>query len=81
MAAVNTDKVGRIEYLKYFDVRYIGDNIDHEVRNYRWQTSKTDKTKYINKPQDGGDHLMDATSYGAVTHLRRQGIANKLGEQ
>jgi len=81
MAAVNTDKVGRIEYLKYFDVRYVGDNIDHEVRNYRWQTSKTDKTKYINKPQDGGDHLMDATSYGAVTHLRRQGIANKLGEQ
>jgi phage terminase large subunit len=81
MAAVNTDKTGRIEYFKYFDVRYIGDNIDHEVRNYRWQTSKTDKTQYINKPQDGGDHLMDATSYGAVTHLRRLGIANKLGEQ
>lgn len=81
MAAVNTDKTGRIEYFKYFDVRFIGDNIDHEVRNYRWQTSKTDKTKYINKPQDGGDHLMDATSYGAVTHLRRLGIANKLGEQ
>jgi len=80
MAAVNTDKVGRIEYLKYFDVRFIGDNIDHEVRNYRWQTSKTDKTQYINKPQDGGDHLMDAISYGVVTHLRRLGIANKLGE-
>jgi len=81
MAAVNTDKVGRIEYLKYFDVRFIGENIEHEVRNYRWQTSKTDKTQYINKPQDGGDHLMDAISYGAVTHLRRLGIANKLGEK
>ena len=81
MSAVNTDKVGRIEYLKYFDVRFIGENIDHEVRNYRWQTSKTDKTQYINKPQDGGDHLMDAISYGVVTHLRRKGIANKLGEK
>ena len=81
MSAVNTDKVGRIEYLKYFDVRFIGDDIEHEVRNYRWQTSKTDKTQYINKPQDGGDHLMDAISYGAVTHLRRLGIANKLGEK
>lgn len=81
MPAVNTDKVGRIEYLKYFDIRYIGEDIGAEVKNYRWQTSKNDKTQYINKPQDGGDHLMDATSYGAVTHLRRLGIANKLGEQ
>lgn len=81
MPAVNTDKVGRIEYLKYFDVKFVGDDIDHEVRNYRWQTSKTDKTKYINKPQDGGDHLMDAVSYAVCTHLRRQGIANKLGEK
>ena len=81
MAAINTDKVGRIEYLKYFDVCFIGDNIDHEIRNYRWQTSKTDKTKYINKPQDGGDHLADSISYACCTHLRRLGIANKLGEQ
>lgn len=81
MPAVNTDKVGRIEYLKYFDVRYIGANIRQEVNAYCWQQSKNDKTQYINKPQDGGDHLMDATSYGAVTHLRRLGIANKLGEQ
>ena len=81
MPAVNTDKVGRIEYLKYFDVRYIGDNIRQEVNAYCWEQSKNDKTQYINKPQDGGDHLMDAASYGVVTHLRRQGIANKLGEQ
>ena len=81
MPAVNTDKVGRIEYLKYFDVRYIGANIRQEVNAYCWEQSKNDKTQYINKPQDGGDHLMDAASYGVVTHLRRQGIANKLGEQ
>ena len=81
MPAVNTDKVGRIEYLKYFDVRYIGDNIRQEVNAYCWEQSKNDKTQYINKPQDGGDHLMDAASYGVCTHLRRQGIANKLGEQ
>ena len=81
MAAINTDKVGRIEYLKYFDVCFIGANIDHEIRNYRWQTSKTDKTKYINKPQDGNDHLCDSISYACCTHLRRLGIANKLGEK
>lgn len=81
MPAVNTDKVGRIEYLKYFDVYYIGANIRQEVNAYCWQQSKNDKTQYINKPQDGGDHQMDCLSYGVVTHLRRQGIANKLGEQ
>ena len=81
MPAVNTDKVGRIEYLKYFDVNYVGANIRQEVNTYCWQQSKNDKTQYINKPQDGGDHTLDAISYGIVTHLRRQGIANKLGEQ
>ena len=81
MPAVNTDKVGRIEYLKYFDVNYVGANIRQEVNAYCWEQSKNDKTQYINKPQDGGDHTLDAISYGIVTHLRRQGIANKLGEQ
>ena len=81
MPAVNTDKVGRIEYLKYFDVNYVGANIRQEVNAYCWEQSKNDKTQYINKPQDGGDHQMDAISYGVVTHLRRLGIANKLGEQ
>ena len=81
MPAVNTDKVGRIEYLKYFDVNYVGANIRQEVNAYCWEQSKNDKTQYINKPQDGGDHQMDAISYGIVTHLRRLGIANKLGEQ
>lgn len=60
MPAVNTDKVGRIEYLKYFDVRYIGDNIRQEVNAYCWEQSKNDKTQYINKPQDGNDHCFVA---------------------
>ncbi len=81
MPAVNTDKVGRIEYFKYFNVCFIGENIRHEKDGYCWQQSKNDKTHYINKPQDGDDHLMDAASYGGVTHLRRLGIANKLGEK
>lgn len=81
MGANNADKVGRIEYLKYFNVCYVGENIDMEVTNYRWQHSKTDKTKYVNIPQDGNDHLMDSISYAGTTHLRRLGIANKLGER
>lgn len=78
--ATNTDKVGRIEYLKYFNVKYIGDNITNEVLNYRWQTDKKDKTILVNKPQDGNDHLMDSINYAAVTHLRRLRVSNKIGE-
>jgi phage terminase large subunit len=81
IGAVNTDKTGRVEYLKYFNVCYVGDNIEREQTNYRWQTSKTDKSQYINVPQDGNDHLMDAINYGSCTHLRRLGIANRLGER
>jgi hypothetical protein len=78
--ATNTDKVGRIEYLKYFNVKYVGGNIGEEYENYKWLTDKKDTSIYINKPQDGGDHLMDALNYSAVTHLRRLRVANKLGE-
>lgn len=80
LQATNTDKVGRIEYLKYFNVCYVGDNIAQEYVNYKWQTDKKDTTIYINKPMDGNDHLMDAINYGAVTHLRRLRVANKIGE-
>jgi phage terminase large subunit len=79
--ATNTDKVGRIEYLKYFKVKYIGDNIGQEYENYKWQTDKKDASVYINKPQDGNDHLMDAVNYAGCTHLRRLGVSNKIGEQ
>jgi phage terminase large subunit len=80
LAAVNTDKTGRIEFLKYFSVRYIGENIRHEQQGYRWRTSKMDNSQFLNIPEDGDDHLMDAINYGAVTHLRRMGIANRIGE-
>ncbi len=78
--ATNTDKVGRIEYLKYFNVKYIGANIEGEYSRYKWQTKKNDTSIYINKPQDGNDHCMDAINYGGVTHLRRLGVSNKIGE-
>lgn len=78
--ATNTDKVGRIEYLKYFSVKYVGSNIGVEYVGYRWMTDKKDTSIYINKPQDGDDHLMDAINYGGVTHLRRLRVANKIGE-
>ena len=58
--ATNTDKVGRIEYLKYFNVKYIGDNLREEYENYKWLTDKKDTTVYINKPQDGNDHCFTA---------------------
>ena len=79
--ANNRDKVGRIQYLRYFDVCFIGDNIEAEIRNYRWKQAKNDKTRYIDEPQDGDDHLADACNYACTSHLRKLGITNKLGEQ
>ena len=81
--AVNKDKTGRIEYLKYFNVCYTESSKDlhNEYVNYRWKQSKIDKTRYINEAEDGNDHLMDAINYGVATHLRRLGIANRIGEQ
>lgn len=79
--ANNRDKVGRIQYLRYFDVNYIGDDIEAEVKGYRWKQAKNDKTRYIDEPQDGDDHLMDACNYACTSHLRKLGITNKLGEQ
>jgi phage terminase large subunit len=81
--AVNKDKTGRIEYMKYFNVCYTESSKDlhNEYVNYRWKQSKTDKTRFINEAEDGNDHQMDAINYGVATHLRRQGIANRIGEQ
>lgn len=82
MGAINTDKSGRIEYLKYFKVFYTesSTNIADEVDGYKWLTEKNDTKKFTNTPQDGEDHLIDATLYSA-THLRRMGIANDMGEK
>lgn len=81
--AVNKDKTGRIEYLKYFNVCYTESSKDlhNEYVNYRWRQRKTDKTRFINEAEDGNDHAMDAINYGVATHLRRMGIANRIGEQ
>jgi len=83
IGAVNKDKIGRIEYLKYFNVCYTKSSKDlhNEYVNYRWKQSKTDKARYINEAEDGNDHAMDAINYGVATHLRRLGIANRIGEQ
>lgn len=74
--AVNKNKAGRINYLQGFTVFYDGEDIGEEADNYSFKPHPNDKTMFTNEPEDGKDHLMDAASYGAVTHLRRLGIAN-----
>lgn len=83
LLAINMDKVGRIEFLKYFNVYYTesSTNIANEVQGYKWLTSKEDSRSFQNKPQDGEDHLIDATLYACVTHLRRIGVSNLMGEK
>lgn len=79
--ATNRDKAGRISYLQGFKVKYVGENIRREVQAYSWQPHPQDTERFTDKPQDGNDHLMDAVSYGAVTHLRRMRILNEEGEE
>ena len=76
---INRDKVGRIGYLQGFKVKYVGDAIREEVETYSWEPSKEDPEVYTDKPQDGGDHMMDACSY-STTHLRRLAIQNDNGD-
>ena len=81
ISADNRDKFGRIQYIRYFDVCYIGENIGEEQEGYRWKVDPKDKTKYMDEPQEFDDHLMDACNYAITNHLRKIGIKNKLGEQ
>ena len=82
MATGAVNKTRRGLNMKYFNVCYTKDmKLHNEYVNYRWKQSKTDKTRYINEAEDGNDHLMDALNYGVATHLRRLGIANRIGEQ
>ena len=74
--AVNKNKAGRINYLQGFTVLYDGEDIGKEADSYTFKHLPGDSTQFTNEPEDGNDHLMDATSYGAVTHLRRLGIVN-----
>lgn len=76
---INRDKPGRIGYLQGFRVKYVGANIKEEVETYSWKPSPEDEDVFTDIPQDGGDHAMDAASYG-TTWLRRMGIANDDGD-
>ena len=78
--AVNKNKPDRVDWLKGCDIVFWGENIEKERSGYCYLPSPLDPEQYTNIPQDGGDHLMDAANYGAVTHLRRQGIPNSLGQ-
>ena len=79
LPGINRDKVGRIGYLQGFRVNYVGDAIREEAETYSWEPSKEDEDVFMDVPQDGGDHAMDAASYG-TTHLRRMGIPNDDGD-
>jgi len=79
MPGINRDKPGRIGYLQGFKVRYHGNNIRSEAETYSWKPDKFDEDTFTDVPQDGGDHAMDAISYGS-THLRRMGIPNDQGD-
>lgn len=76
---INRDKPGRIGYLQGFNVKYCGQHIREEVDTYSWLPSPQDEDTFTDVPQDGGDHAMDAASYG-TTYLRRMGIANDDGD-
>ena len=77
---VNKNKPGRVVYLRYFGVRYVGENIRHEVQRYSYAKDRKDPSKWTNEPEDGDDHAMDAINYAAVTHLRWLGVTNRAGE-
>lgn len=79
--AANANKEGRIGYLKYFSVFYEGENIKEEVNSWEWMTEKHDNKVLTNTPKDGNDHAMDAILYGAVSHLKRMGVKNNIGEK
>jgi phage terminase large subunit len=74
--AVNKNKAGRINYLQGFTVFYDGVDIGKEADNYSFKPLPNDATQFTNEPMDGMDHLMDASNYVCVTHLRRLGIVN-----
>lgn len=78
--ANNKDKAGRVDWLKGCDVTFWGANIEAERAEYSYMANPKDQSNYTNMPQDGNDHLMDAINYGVVSHLRRQGYPNSLGE-
>lgn len=80
MPADNRNKEGRISYLQYFSVKYVGEHIKWESDRYSWKPDPKDRSRYLSVPQDGNDHLMDAINYACVTKLRYLGQTNLIGE-
>ena len=80
IGADNRNKAGRIMYLRYFSVLFTGADIERERPTYSYREDKSNEGHYLNEPEDGNDHLMDAINYAAVTHLRRENETNLAGE-
>ena len=80
IGADNRNKAGRIMYLRYFSVLFTGADIERERSTYSYRKDKSNEGHYLNEPEDGNDHLMDAINYAAVTHLRRENETNLAGE-
>jgi len=45
-------------------------NLIKEYRNYLWQTDKINPEVYVNVPEAGNDHLLDALRYGLEGYAR-----------
>ena len=81
IGADNRNKAGRIMYLRYFSVIFCGEDIERERSTYSYKRDRNDAEHYLNEPEDGNDHLMDAINYAAVTYLRRESETNLAGER
>jgi hypothetical protein len=73
--AINQDKTGRIGWMQGLRVKYVGEHIRNEVVAYSWTPDPHDSSRYTDTPQDGNDHILDASNYALFTHLHRVGLA------
>ena len=62
----------RVVFMHQFENCYIGDNIHSERLKYKWKESK-EEGRFKNEPIDANNHAMDAATYGAYTHLTKNG--------
>lgn len=58
-----------IDRVKQRQIIYDGKDLEREYLSYAWRTKRTGET--LDEPQDGNDHLMDATRY-AIDDLSKQ---------
>lgn len=58
-----------IDRVKQRQIIYDGKDLEREYLSYAWRTKRTGET--LDDPQDGNDHLMDATRY-AIDDLSKQ---------